>query len=151
MDRKMDRQVEVLLRGGQFKQLFENYVKSLRQKYGLKRTEIEVLYYLSHCAEHNTAKEITASLHMNKGHISQTTDALVQRGYISAAKDAVDYRIVHYTLTKEAGCVTEEIDAAIDRLYRALFAGISDQDQEALARIAEQMTANIRQILETGP
>ena len=144
----MERQVEALLRGGQFKQILGNYVKNLREKYGLNRTEIEVLYYLSRGGEHNTAKDINLSLHMNKGHISQTVESLCQNGYISASKDENDYRIVHYTITDEATHVAEEIDCAIDRLYKTLFAGISAEDQETFARIAAQMASNISGILQ---
>lgn len=143
----MEKQVEALLRGGQFKQIFEDYVRFLKVKYGLKRTEIEVLYYLSHSEEHNTAKDITLSLHMNKGHISQTTESLCRKGYVSASKDGNDYRIMHYQIMEDARCVTEEIDTAIDRLYETLFEGISEEDQEALKRIAAQMARNVSRIL----
>lgn len=143
----MERQVETLLRGSQFKQILDNYIKGLKDAYDLKRTEIEVLYYLSRCGERNTAKDITSSLHMNKGHISQTTESLCQKGYISAAKDINDFRVVHYSITANAIRVAEEIDAAIDRLYAALFAGISAEDQESLKRIAAQMAANISGML----
>ena len=144
----MERQVEALLRGGQFKQILDNYIKGLREKYGLKRTEIEVLYYLSRDDVNNTAKDITLSLHMNKGHISQTTESLCRKGYVTASKDSNDYRIIHYTITEDAKCMTEEIDTAIDRLYMALFDGISDEDREALRRIAAQMTCNISRMLQ---
>ena len=144
----MERQVETLLMGGQFKQILNNYIKGLMDAYDLKRTEIEVLYYLSRCGELNTAKNITAFLHMNKGHISQTTDSLCRKGYISAAKDVNDYRIVHYTVTDNAKRVTEEIDAAIDRLYKALFDGISEDDREVLQRIATKMAYNFSRIMQ---
>ena len=85
---------------------------------------------------------------MNKGHISQTTESLAEKGYISSAKDGYDKRIVHYTITKDAKRMTEEIDAAINRLYKALFADISAEDQEALKRIAAQMSYNISQIMK---
>ena len=146
----MERQVEALLRGGQFKQILENYVKNLREKYGLKRTEIEVLYYLSRSGEYNTAKDVAMSLHINKGHISQTAESLSQKGYISALKDANDHRVVHYKITEESGRVAEEIDDSIDKLYKALFAGISAEDRDALRRIAAQMTRNIDQIMRRG-
>ena len=144
----MDRQIEAMLRGGQFKQILENYVKTLRAKYDLKRTEIEVLYYLSHCGERNTAKDIALSLHMNKGHISQMTESLSQKRYVLASKDGNDYRLVHYTITENAKCVTKEIDAAVDRLYKTLFAGISAEDREVLRRIAAKMAYNISRIMQ---
>ena len=145
---KVERQIEAMLKGGQFKQILENYVKTLRERYGLKRTEIEVLYYISHCSERNTAKDIRLSLHVNKGFISQTMGTLSQKGYILAVKDSADCRVVHYMITKDAEQVTEEIDFAIDRLYTALFAGISEDDREALRRIATKMAHNISQILQ---
>ena len=143
----METQIEAMLRGAQFKQLMENYVKNLRERYGLKRMEIEVLYYLRHCGEKNTAKDITLSLHMNKGHISQTTESLVEKSYITGTRDTRDYRIVHYTLTEDADRVTEEIDEAISRLYGMLFEGIPKEDMDALSRIAARMTLNISKIL----
>ena len=139
----MERQVEALLRGGQFKQILENYVKGLRVKYALKRSEIEVLYYLSHSGENNTAKDITSALSMNKGHVSQTTESLRQMGYVAATKDESDYRIIHYTVTEDARQLTEEIDATIESLYGVLFAGVSDEDMKTLKRIAAQVTDNI--------
>ena len=146
----MERQVEMLLRGGQFKELLENYIRGLKEKYGLKRAEVEVLYYLSRSFEYNTAKDIAASLHMNKGHVSQTTEALSLKGYIAASRDGKDYRIVHYTVTQDAKLVTEEIDKAVDRLYKALFDGISDDEMEMLKRIAAQIASNINSILRSG-
>ncbi len=144
----MEQQIEALLRGSQFKQILENYIKSLRATYGLKRTEIEILYYLSHCGERNTAKDIRLSLYMNKGHISQTTDSLRQKGYISSSRDENDYRIVHYTITDEAKSLTTEIDEAIVKLYDALFDGVSPEDMETLKRVAGKLAGNISDILE---
>lgn len=39
----MEEQVEVILRGGQFKMLLEKQLLGIREKYGLKRIEVEVL------------------------------------------------------------------------------------------------------------
>ena len=145
----MERQVEALLRGEQFKRLLESHVRRVREQYGLKRMEIEVLYYLRHSAERNTAKDITLSLHVNKGHISQTTESLRRKGYLSVSRDESDYRVMHYRITEDARRMAEEIDAAIGRLYAALFAGISAEDQEALKRIAAQIADNMRQMPQT--
>ena len=142
----MEIQVEALLRGGHYKQILDTYMSEFKSRYGLKRTEIEVLYYLSRRTDSNTAKDITSSLHMNKGHISQTMDALCQRGYLEATRDIHDYRIVHYNITDEAERIVKEIDDAIDKLYKALFAGIAPQDIETLKRIAIQIEENIARI-----
>ena len=143
----MEQEIEALLRGTQFKQILECYIKGLKDAYGLKRTEIDVLYYLSHSGPYNSAKNISSSLHRNKGHISQTTELLCQKGYLSASRDENDYRIVHYSITEAAIRITEEIDALICRLYAALFDGIAPEDLEVLERVAAQMAENINRIL----
>ena len=142
----MEIQIESLLRGGQYKQILDTYLGEFKSRYGLKRTEIEVLYYLSRTTDLNTAKDITSSLHMNKGHISQTTEALCERGYLQATRDIHDYRIVHYTITEEADKLVKEIEDTIDRLYKALFAGVAPEDIEALKRIALKIEDNITRI-----
>ena len=143
----MERQIESLLRGSQFKQLLENYIRNLRDKYDLKRTEIEVLYYLSRSGDRNSAKDIAAALHMNKGHLSQTTESLCGKGFLTAARDENDYRVVHFTITIGAQAVTSEVDAAIDRLYAELFLGVSADDLATLKRIADRMSENVSRLL----
>ena len=143
----MERQIESLLRGGQFKQLLENYIRNLRDKYDLKRTEIEVLYYLSRSGGKNSAKDIAAALHMNKGHLSQTTESLCEKGLITAARDENDYRVVHFSITAGAQAVAGEIDTAIDRLYAELFRDVSADDLETLKRIADRMSENVDRLL----
>ena len=143
----MERQVEALLKGRRFRQLLDNYIGELKEKYALKTAEIEVLYYLSRGGARNAAKDIASSLQMNKGHISSTMESLCQRGYVTASKDSRDYRVIHYTLTEAAASMTKEIDLAVGRLYQTMFAGISPEDQAALKRVAAQMSDNIRRIL----
>ena len=144
----MERQVEAMLSGRQFRRSLENYLKGLCDKYGIKRVEAEVLYYLSHAGDDNTAKDIAKSLFMNKGHISQTTDSLKKKGLIETEKDAMDYRIVHYSVTDEAKPLMNEVDDAIDRLYEMLLDGLDEDDRDALARIAASVGSNIRGFID---
>ena len=144
----MERQVETLLKGRQFKQLLGACIDSLKKEYGLRSVEIEALYYLSCCGENNAAKDIAASLCINKGHLSAAMESLCRRGYVSAEKDTADYRLVRYRITDAAQQVTSEINTAVGRLYSALFAGITSEDQETLRRVAAQMTENIGRLLQ---
>ena len=134
--------------GRQYKLLLDSYVGSLKEKYGLKTAEIKALYYLRRSGKNNAAKDIVAFLHMNKGYISSTMESLRQKGYVTAERDANDYRILRYSLTEAAGSLTAEIDEAIGRLYRTLFEGVSPEDREALTRTARQMARNIGEIQE---
>ena len=42
----MDRQIESILQGGQFKKLLEEQSMVLRRKYDLKKAELDILYFL---------------------------------------------------------------------------------------------------------
>ena len=43
----MDEQLEVALKGGEFKRLFESQFVDIKKRYDLKKVDIEVLYFLS--------------------------------------------------------------------------------------------------------
>lgn len=74
----MDIQIESFLLGGKFKKLQEERILELRKKYNMKKVELEILFFLSHCGEQNTSKDIHYQLMMNKGHISQAVNSLCQ-------------------------------------------------------------------------
>ena len=50
----MDTRMEAMLQGGPFKKLLEEQIAELRQKYDMKKAELEILYFLSKCGSHNT-------------------------------------------------------------------------------------------------
>ena len=89
----MKRPVEVILRGGQFKQLTEQELTELRKKYDLKRIELEVIYFLSICGDEDTVVSIHDYLNANRGHISQTVFRLCQRGYVSKGSEIYPLQI----------------------------------------------------------
>lgn len=145
----MERQLSAFLGGGQFRQILENYVKGLKAKYGINRTGIEIIYYLSRCGEDNTGKDIASSLGKNKGLVSQSTEFLCEKGYLNAQRDEKDYRVVHYTITENARILTGEIEETIDRFEKALFKGVTPEEEEMFNRTIERMISNIKH-LNTG-
>lgn len=143
----MERPVEVILRGGQFKQFTEQELAALRKKYDLKRIEIEVVYFLSICGECDTAAYIQEYLSANKGHISQTVFHLCERGYITAEQDKKDRRYVHYTLTHEGKKLATEIAGAWQRIHAEMFAGVSEEDLACFKRVSMRIGENINKKL----
>ena len=83
----MDTQMETMLAGGQFKKLLDVQIAELRQRYDMKKAELEILYFLSRCGGHNTSTDIHYQLMMNRGHISQAVESLCRRRYIVAIPD----------------------------------------------------------------
>lgn len=105
----MDRQIDNILRGGQFKKLLEEQSIELRRKYDMTRAELEILYFLSRCGTHNTSTDIHRQLMMNRGHISQVVDHLCKKKYIIAIPDENDRRYVHYEISDYAQELVNEM------------------------------------------
>lgn len=143
----MEKPVEVILRGGQFKQFTEQELAALRKKYNLKRMELEVVYFLSICGACDTAAYIQEYLSANKGHISQTVYHLCERGYITAEQDKKDRRYVHYTLTQEGKKLAAEIADVWQKIHTEMYEGVSEEDLACFKRVSMMIGENINKKL----
>lgn len=142
----MDRQVESILQGGQFKKLLDEQSAELRRKYDLKKAELEILYFLSRCGEHNTSTDIHYQLMMNKGHISQAVDSLCRRNFIMAIPDKEDRRYIHYEILDSAQEIVEEMAKRREETNRKIFEGISEEELKVFAEVSAKIRNNIKKL-----
>ncbi len=148
----MDTQIERLLHGVRYKHLLESRIAFIREKYNLRRADVEILYYLSSCGEKNTPTDITTRSVLTKSHISQSVDSLQKRGLLESIPDADDRRCIHLKLTGQAETVVKDINKAWTDLNQIVFAGITQEEMELLrqvaARIGENMDRALQQLQE---
>lgn len=144
----MEEQIETTLNGGEFKRLLKQQFSRIKEKYGLKKVEIEVLYFLSRNKEKNTPTDIHCHLKMNKGHISQAIDSLYKKEYIVATTDKEDRRIVHYSVTDQAKETVEDISAIKKEVDDTIFKGITGQEMEVFRVVIKKIENNIREMME---
>lgn len=144
----MEKQIDNLLHGAQFKQLIENRIAEIREKYGLRKVDIEVMYYLSRCGDRNTSKDIKSDTKITKGHISQSIDRLQKMGLLTFIPDENDRRCVHLQLTAQAESVAGDIAAVWNDLNRIVFEGVTDEEKKVLASVAGKISRNIDRALE---
>jgi DNA-binding MarR family transcriptional regulator len=142
----MDEQLEIALKGGDFKRLLEAHFEEIKNKHGLKKVEIEVLFYLSKCGVENTPTDITKRLNLNRGHVSQAIDSLLQKDLIKSTPDVRDRRCMHYTITTKADSIIDEIARAKKEMDKMVFKGITKEEIEIYKKITEKMLKNIRDI-----
>ena len=143
----MDKQMESILQGGQFKKLLDVQSAELRQKYDMKKAELEILYLLSRCGGHNTSKDIHAQLMMNRGHISQAVDSLCRRRYIVAIPDQNDRRYIHYEILDSAKEIVAEMAKRREEMNRQILKGISKEELEIFREVSLKIKNNIEQII----
>lgn len=143
----MEESIEVILRGGQFKRLIEMSIQEIRKKTGLKRVEVEILYFLSNSGGKNTMKDICHYMQMNKGHISIALDGLCKKGYLIQNQDAEDRRYIHFYLTDFSKEIAEKIDIEWNKMMFRLTKGVSEEELELFKQISRKIGANIDEIL----
>ena len=142
-EKEMEKPVEVILRGGQFKQFTEQELSELRKKHELKRIELEVIYFLSICGKYDTVVSIHEYLNANKGHISQTVFNLCERGFVTSRQDDKDRRYTHYSLTGEGNKIATEMKMVWEKVRMEMFEGISKEDIETFKRVTQKICENI--------
>jgi DNA-binding MarR family transcriptional regulator len=143
----MDEQLEIALKGGYFKRLADKQFDEMKKKYGLKKIEIEVLFYLSKCGKENTPTDITKRLNLNRGHVSQAIDVLLKRQLVAAAADKLDRRCMHYTITSQAVSLIDEIATVKKEMDRQILQGITEEELAVYQKISDKMIKNIRELL----
>lgn len=145
----MEEQVEIILRGGQFKLLLERQFTNIREKYGLKRIELEVLYFLSKCGENNTSTDICRHLKMNKGHVSQAVDSLCRQGYLETAVDREDRRYVHFTVTPKADEPVRDMGEGWRSMSQKIFEGITEDERKIFREVSAKIGRNMSRLTES--
>ncbi len=143
----MDIQIESILYGGSFKKLLDEETGDLRQKYDMKKVELEILYFLSRCGENNTSTDIHYQLKMNRGHISQAMDTLCRRKYIIAIPDKTDRRFVHYEISDSAQVIVQEIMKRREEMNRRILEGISEDELKIFREVSGKIKRNIESMI----
>lgn len=139
----MEFQVESALGYEQFKKMRDEKIQKLRTKYDMKKAELEILYFLSRCGEHNTSTDIHAQLLMNRGHISQAVDSLCKRRFIMAIPDEKDRRYVHYRILDSATEIVADMAKMREEMNRNLLEGISEEEILIFRQVMAKIRANI--------
>lgn len=145
----MNDHFELLIMGQQFKKLYEKCYGHIMQTYGLKKIDIDVLYFLSHSGKQDTAKDIANLIYVSKAHVSKAIENLHQKALIDLIADPSDRRYVHISISRSGQQIVDEIKQIRAKTEKILFDGISPEDRELLLRLSYQIADNIDHALQT--
>lgn len=145
----MNDHFELLIMGQQFKKLYEKCYGHIMQTYGLKKIDIDVLYFLSHSGKQDTAKDIANLIYVSKAHVSKAIENLHQKALIDLIADTSDRRYVHISISGSGQQIVDEIKQIRAKTEKILFDGISPEDRELLLRLSYQIADNIDHALQT--
>lgn len=139
--------LEVVLKGGEFRKYSDSKFALLRKHYDMKRAEFEVIYYLSICRDADSLVNISEFLNANKGHISSTVYGLTEKGYISSAQDKNDRRYLHFSLTDKGREVAADIDAIWKDIRNELYYGLTDDEIAIFRTTFHKICKNIEHFM----
>lgn len=143
----MNKEIEIILRGSQFRKILEDHIRELKKKYNVTKAELEILNYLSDSGEKNTSSDIYHHLMMTRGHISQSVDKLCKKNYIHVLPDEKDRRFIHCILTESAHRVIDDMRQQIDFMNECIFEGITEEEMEIFGNIAYKVWDNMKKII----
>ena len=143
----MDEKVEVVLKGNEFTRVMQNTFDNIKKKYDLKKVDIEVLLYLSTSKEQHTPTDIHSRMKINRGHISQSIDRLIKKGYLIAAPDADDRRSMHYSVSEKADSLICEIKSQKQDLEKRIFEGITEEEVTIYKNITYKIISNLNKMI----
>lgn len=144
----MERPVDVLLHGTQYKQLMGSRIAALREYYGLRKIDVEILYYLYQCGGRNTSRDIQETHMFTKGHISQSVERLQKMRLLSCIPDQRDRRCVHFQLTEDADEIVQAISRMWEEMTSIIFEGVTEDEKRVLQQVAGKMARNMELAVE---
>lgn len=140
----MERQIEMFMRGGRFRNMIESRVADICKRYGIKHVDTEILLYVSNCPQADTASDIQKFLSINKGYLSQRLDSLCKKGYMRAVPDREDRRYVHYPLEEKSEQLVGEINRIREETNAMLFHGVTEEERAVLKRVCAKIDENLQ-------
>lgn len=139
----MYQEFEVMVMGQQMKKLLEHECEELMRSSDLRKVELDILYFVSHAGERDTARDITMERHISKAHISKSVDNLKQRGYIRLVEDKEDHRCMHIQITSLGEPIIQEFENIRIGMLEKLFTGVTQKERECLLCIMNKVLKNI--------
>lgn len=118
-------------------------LKTVGEKYGLSKTEMEVISFIYYNPQRNTARDIVELKMMQKGNVSQAVEALIQKKLMYRRTDAQDRRIVRLHLTEKCSDIAADMDRARDAFQAKIFDGFSDDEYRTYANMSSRIFANV--------
>lgn len=94
-----------------------------------------------------TQEEISERIYVHKSNVARQLSVLEERGYVRRETDAEDRRIQRVYPTEKAYEVLPQIRAVHRAWNERVLAGMSEQEREAVSRLAERLAENAKRVL----
>ena len=125
------------------KKRYSRVLEPVCRRWGLTRSELDVLLYLANNPGFDRAADIVAGRGMAKSQVSSSLVTLEQRGMVCRSEDSADRRTVRIRLTEEAAEPVRMGREAQERFFRSLYEGVTREERDALLSLMTKVRDNL--------
>ncbi|MGI5958811.1 MAG: MarR family winged helix-turn-helix transcriptional regulator [Massiliimalia sp.] len=124
-------------------ELYETMLKQICEEYDLTLMEANIISFLYHNPEYDTASDIVRLRHFSKGAVSQAVESLIQKSMIKRSPDDQDRRKIHLFLLPAADPITNQMERIQQIYQQQIFTGFSTEEKQAFIAMHDRMMKNI--------
>ena len=133
---------QILRAARQFERAFAQRISPVLERWSLTTGEMQVLLFLANNPQYDTARDVTEFRGLSKSQVSQAVELLVAEGLVSRTPDSSDRRVVHLSLTEEAGPLAREAQALQNSCAARLLSGFGPKESDQLLTFLERVLEN---------
>ena len=126
------------------KKLFDKSMKQIAKKYDLTKSEVFILSIIKHNPETLKSCTIVKNHNFSKAYVSQVTNSLKEKGYISLETDSDDKRYQKIKLLNKADNVLNEITKVFKVNLNIIKKGITKEEMDNFMGIIDKIIKNLK-------
>lgn len=126
------------------KKLFDKSMKQIAKKYDLTKSEVFILSIIKHNPETLKSCTIVKNHNFSKAYVSQVTNSLKEKGYISLETDSDDKRYQRIKLLNKADNVLNEITKVFKVNLNIIKKGITKEELDNFMVIIDKIIKNLK-------
>lgn len=126
------------------KKLFDKSMKQIAKKYDLTKSEVFILSIIEHNPETLKSCTIVKNHNFSKAYVSQVTNSLKEKGYISLVTDPDDKRYQKIKLLSKADNVLNDITKIFKVNLNIIKKGITKEELDNFIGIIDKIIKNLK-------
>lgn len=133
-----------------FERFYEMTCEHICKQNQITPTGLQIIYFLGHHPDKNTAKEICQYRCIKNSIVSMTIDKLVRGGYLIRNNDRKDRRIQRLQITEKAQPIVVQGDELVQDIKEAVLKGFTNEEKETLFEMLERIHHALQEMMASG-
>lgn len=135
--------IEVMNIMSKMRKLYREKCAPVCKEYGINQSGLDIMLFLGHNPDHNTARDICEIRGIKTGIVSVVVEQLIQKGYLERKEDKKDRRIQRLFLTEASYNIVRAGENLQQETHGLLCEGMTMEDKEAINKVLYKVAHNL--------